>query len=147
MVWQKYKGGMLWRGQPSSRLFTSICFCQPPPQSGAGTAALERGRASPVSYEHTQIIYKLYSSKAALRRPRRDLPPIRGSNIASRRVAANLCDCQECDEFFKYSCWPIIEMERNHQRHLSPILCIMECIIASVFTRHAKRETECGRKH
>lgn len=37
-------------------------------------------------------------------------------------------------------------METSHRRHSSPILRIMECIIASVFTRRAKRETECGEK-
>lgn len=37
-------------------------------------------------------------------------------------------------------------METSHGRHSSPILRIMECIIASVFTRRAKRETECREK-
>lgn len=37
-------------------------------------------------------------------------------------------------------------METSHGRHSSPILRIMECIIASVFTRRAKRETEFGEK-
>lgn len=71
---------LLWWGQPSSLLFTSIYSCQPPPLSGAGATVFEQSRASPVSYKHTQIIYMLYSSKAALLRPveicRRSEPPI-----------------------------------------------------------------------
>lgn len=75
----------------------SICCCQPLPQSGADAAVLEWGRASPVSHKHTQIIYMLYSSKATLPHPRWDLLLIWASNIASQSVAANLCNCQECD--------------------------------------------------
>lgn len=40
----------------------------------------------------------------------------------------------------------LLRWRGSHERRSSPILRIMECIIASVFTRRAKRETECGRK-